>query len=171
MYKQERWRNKYPGLVIILLILLIIPSALFGEDKEIKAEKEVNADFDLTVEDDLISLKAKDASLRKIMEEIGSKMVIDVVGKIAEEEKVSVEFDGLSLKDALEKLSASYGYVMDAEDGGEKVTKIIILPKGKETSIASSATRKPKIQKREGSKKSVKPEPFKFEFDPSKSMK
>ena len=53
MHKQERWRNKYFGLVIIiLLLLLIIPSALFGEDKEIKATKEVNADVTMTYLDE-----------------------------------------------------------------------------------------------------------------------
>ncbi len=193
MHKQERLRNKYLGFVIILLILLIIPSALFGEDKEIKTKKEVNADFDLTIKDDLISLSAKDVSLKEIIEELGSSMKIDVIGNIPEEEKISVGFDKLSLKEALEKLSSNYGYLMDSEKGEKEdhsnklqITKIIILPKGKETSPSSLKTKQVAIQetkisetqeekeseiKERESKETKRPEPFKFEFDPTEFMK
>ncbi len=160
------------GVIIILLVsLLLIPTILFGKgvDEKTNGDSKGKANFDLRIKDDLIFLNAIDASLKEIMEEIGSKMVIDVVGNIPEKEKISVEFDRLSLKDALEKLSASYGYVMDAEKGEKKITKIIILPKGKEASSLRITARDSQIQEGEG-KESRRPEPFKFEFDPSEYM-
>ncbi len=146
--------------------LLLIPTILFGKevDEKTNGDSKGKANFDLRIKDDLIFLNAIDASLKEIMEEIGSSMKIDVIGNILIEEKISVEFDRLSLKDALEKLSASYGYVMDAEKGEKQITKIIVLPKGKEASPLRFTAKDSEIQEREG-KESKRPEPIKFEFD------
>ncbi len=161
MLNQERMINKYLWVITILISLLIIPSDLFGGDmdKETEVEKEHKSDFKLKVKDDLITLNAKTALLREIIKELGNRMEIDVVGNIPEEEKVSVNFNRLSLKDALEKLSTNYGYQMDAEKEEGNIVKIIILPKGEEA-------RTQEIE----STKSVKHEPFQFEFDPSEFM-
>lgn len=151
-------------LILSLITLLVISTPLFGEKAEgkIEVKSEDKAGFELTVKDDLISLNAKDVSLMEIMEEIGNRMKIDLVGNIPEEERISVEFDKLSLKDALEKLSLNYGFLMDTEkeektnyDDPSRIAKIIVVPKEKETMV----------------KKSSKREPFKFEFDPSEFMR
>ncbi len=151
----------YVGATFLLAILLVFLTSLFGEmaygKPEGKSEEKVG--FELAISDGLISLSAKDASLREIMGEIGNSMIIEVVGNIPEEEKISVDFDRLSLEDALEKLSSNYGYLMDAEKGGNKIAEIIIIPKGEES----------RIQEIE-SKEQSRPEPFKFEFDPLESM-
>ncbi len=173
MHNRKTGIGKHHSVIILLLMsLLLIPIFLFGEKAEGNNEGkfEDKVGFELTLKDDLVSLSAKDASLREIMEEIGNSMKIDVIGNIPEEEKISVEFDRLSLKDALEKLSARYGYVMDTEKGEKKITKIIILPKGKETSPLRFTARYSDIQDEVG-KESKRPEPFKFEFDPSEFIK
>ncbi len=163
MLSRKKGIEKFHLVLIFLLIsLLVLPMLIFGEKAEGKTEGKVEdkAGFDLTIKDDLIFLNAKDTSLKKIMEEIGSKMAIEVVGNIPTEERISAEFDRLSLKDALEKLSSNYGYQMDSEKGENKIVKIIILPKGEESRTQERETTIP-----------VKHEPFKFEFDPSKFMK
>ncbi|GJQ59123.1 MAG: hypothetical protein SCALA701_19240 [Candidatus Scalindua sp.] len=103
-------------------------------------------------------------------------MEIEVVGNIIEEEKISVEFEKLSIKEALEKLSSNYGYQIDSEKeeknnhGNIKhITKIIILPKGEETAPLRVTAKDSEIQEREG-KETLRPEPFKFVFDPSESL-
>ncbi len=54
----------------MLISLLLIPASIVGEKAYGKTEvkSENKADFDLTVKDDLISLNAKEASLKEIME-------------------------------------------------------------------------------------------------------
>ena len=75
-----------------------------------------------------------------------------------EDEKISIEFDRLSLKEALEKISSNYGYVMDSGKEGNKITRITIQPRGEES--RNSGNRK---------HNTCKKEPFKFEFDPMES--
>jgi hypothetical protein len=201
MVSPNKGLGKFHGVTILLLLpLLLIPASLFGGESDRKEEQksEHEADYDLTVKDDLISLNAKNASLKEIIEEIGSSMKIDVIGNIPEEEKISVGFDKLSLKEALEKLSSNYGYLMDSEKGEKEdhsnklqITKIIILPKGEETATPSLKTKQvaiketkisetqeakeSEIKERESkerlSKETKQPEPFKFEFDPSQFLK
>ena len=55
----------------VSILLLIIPASLFGgeADKKYEVKAESRADFVLTIKDSLISLTAKDASLKEIVEE------------------------------------------------------------------------------------------------------
>ncbi len=88
---------------ILFVTLIIIPAALveWKADGNTKEELEYKSDFELTVRNGLISLKTKDASLREIIEEIGKSMKIKVVGVIPDEERISAEFDKLSLEEPL----------------------------------------------------------------------
>ena len=159
--------------VIFLLILLTAPSAISGGEKTdngSKEESENKIDLTLTIKDNLISLRAKDASLKNILEEIGREMKIEVVASIPEEEKVTIDFDKLSITEALKKLSTNYGYVMDSENEEKNITKIIVLPKGRKTVASGPSAKKPGTQKKE-KKETKRPAPFKFEFDPSKYIK
>ena len=173
--------------------MLIIPAVLFGEeaDRNSKRKSESKADFVLTIKDDLISLSAKDASLKEVVEEIGKRMKIEVVAHISDDEKVSMEFEKLSLEDAIERLSRNYVYEKESDKG--KITKIMLLRKGKEEMLSKPTTKEPEIKKGEGlmepgsrgkegvtqqpevegedKEKPPRPEPFKFEFDPSEGMK
>ena len=170
-------------LVSILLIsLLITPNFLFGgeADKKYKVQTEIKSDFVLTIKDSLISLNAKDASLKEITEKIGRKMKIEVVADISEEEKITTKFDKLSLEEAIKKLRTSYAYVWNSEKKEGKITKIVLLPEGKGTVLSRPTNRESEVKgekrlvksesravKKIASEKSPRPEPFKFEFDPS----
>jgi len=104
---------------------------------------------------------------------IGRRMKIEVVADISEEEKITIRFDKLSLEDAVKKLRTSYAYVWNSEKEEGKITKIVLLPEGKGTVLSRPATKESKIKeekslvKTESKEKSLRPEPFKFEFDPS----
>ncbi len=130
-------------IFIFMLPLLVIPTAIFGGDEGKKAEEELerNTDFDLSIKGGNISLSANDASLKEILKEIGQRIKVEVVGNIPEGEKVSVEFDKLSIVEVLEKLVINYGYITESEGGEKKITKIIVLPRGKETMPYRSTTK------------------------------
>ena len=171
---------------IFLISLLITPNSLFGgeADKKSEVQAKSKADFVLTIKDSLISLTAKDASLKEITEEIGRRMKIEVVADISEEEKITIRFDKLSLEDAIKRLRTSYAYVWNSEKEEGKITKIVLLPEGKGTVLSRPAIKESEVKgekrlvKSESSaraeaarEKSPRPEPFKFEFDPSEFVK
>lgn len=194
MNSVRRKEIRHCFVIIFLLSLLIIPAVLFGEeaDKKPEGKPDSRTDFVLTIKDDLISLSAKDASLKEVVEEIGKRMKIKVVANIPEEEKVTTEFDRLSLEDALKRLSRNYVYEKESEKG--KITKIMFLQRGKGTALSEPATKEFEVEKGKGlikpesrikeevagkkpeaeevdKEKPPRPEPFKFEFDPSEFMK
>ena len=136
---------------IFMLSLLVIPTEIFGWEESKKAEEELerNTDFDLLIKDGNITLSANAASLKEILKEIGSKMKVEVVGYIPEEEEVSVGFANLSIKETLEKLGLNYGCIKDTE-GEKDLVKIIILPVGKETMPYRSTSKDFVIQEGDG---------------------
>ena len=139
-------------------------------------QAESKSDFVLTIKDSLISLTAKDASLKEIVEEIGRRMKIEVVANISEDEKITIHFEKLSIEDAIKRLSTNYIYVADLEKTKGKITKMIVLLKGKGTAVSTIKEEKKLVKsessagKKIASEKSPRPEPFKFEFDPSEFM-
>jgi len=163
--------EKYYDVIASLLIcLIIISSSLFGRKAygEIEDENEQKGYFELRVKDDFISLNANDASLKKILEELGRRMNIEVAANIPEEERINIKFHSLSLSDALEKLSLNYGYIMNTADGKKKIARIFVLAKGNETDKGKLI----KLEVKETIKENkLQPEPFKFEFDPLEFVK
>jgi type II secretory pathway component GspD/PulD (secretin) len=185
MCNGKRWIEKFFLVSILLISLLITPNSLFGgeADKKSEVDSKRRADFVITIKDSLISLTAKDASLKQIVEEIGRRMKIEVVADISEEEKITTKFDKLSLEDAIKKLRTSYAYVWNSEKEEGKITKIVLLPEGKGTVLSRPTNRESEVKgekrlvrsessarKKIASEKSPRPEPFKFEFDPSEFM-
>ena len=111
-----------------------------------ESKSESKADFVLTIKDGLISLNANDASLKEIVEEIGSRMKIEVVANIPEKEKITIEFDKLSVEDAIKRLReyADIVYVKDSEKEKAKITKIMVFPKGKGEELYKSTIKEEK---------------------------
>ena len=144
-------------IILLFLPLFITPSGTFGAeaDRGVKGKSATKADFTLTVKDNLISLKAQDASLKEVLEEIGRRMKIDVVAGIPDTKKITAEFENLSIEEAVNRLSTNYSYVMDSTNGERKITKIIVLEKGKETVPSIPTTKESTIKKEE---KPIKPE-------------
>src|SRR5262249_38255164 len=122
----------------------VAPAQIFAAETERipKGKPATKADFVRTVKDNLISLKAKNASLKEILEEIGRRMKIDVIAVISDTTKITAELYNLSVEEAVNRLSRNYAYVMDATTGQRKITKIIVLEKGKETAVSTPTTKK-----------------------------
>ena len=170
-----------------ILTLGLSASALFGQGLEISSEgaSASTGDFVLRVEANRVSLDAQDASLRAILEEIGKKMDLEVLGEIPAKEAITAEFHNLPLERALHRLSSNFGYQMKSEEGGQEIVKIFVLPKGTGTNTGSTTKDMEPSQeiatpisdpilKAESDKeneldqeKPTRPAPFKFEFDPS----
>jgi type II secretory pathway component GspD/PulD (secretin) len=167
----------YCLIILWIFLALVTPTRLFGaaENKQSQEETKTKTDFVLTIKDNLISLNAKNASLKEIVEEIGRRMKINVVANIPEEKKVTTKFDKISLEGAIKKLReyADIIYLKGSGKDQKKITKIMVFPKREGTAPSKPAkeegSAKPESKKGEETVKgSPQPEPFKFEFDPSK---
>ena len=175
-------------LAMTILTLVLCASALFGQGLEPSTQRASasTGNFALTVEANRLSLDAQDASLQAILEEIGLKMHLEILGEIPAQETVTVAFHNLPLEQALHQLSSNFGYQMKSEKGGQEISKIFILPKGTGPANAKRNTKEVEptgetepqnsepILQAESAKenesdkeKPTRPEPFKFQFDPS----
>ena len=132
MHNKKRGVEKLFGFIIILLPLLMIPTILFGReaDKQPEWNSERQVGYILKVKGDFISLKAKNASIKKILEDIGRRMKIEVVANVPREEKITVELDMMYLGDAIKRFRTNYAYITEPEEKEGKITKIVVAPKG-----------------------------------------
>lgn len=177
-----RIRSCYWSVAVLLLVAVTIPCTVGATEAGTPAFKrsKVQQNFALTVTDGLLSLKARDASLRAIVKEIGARLNIEVVARVPEEETVTKEFSNLPLEEALKRLSTDYVYLRDAQREEGAITKLFILPKGEPGEPMQSAgqatepvAKEPlvhaerKAKYRSADKDEQRPQPFQFEFDPS----
>lgn len=84
--------------------------------------------FVLTIQDDLISLTAKDASLKAIFEEIGRRLSIRVTVEIPASAKVTLAFERLALPEVLKRLGryVNYSYIESREKGLGRISAITV---------------------------------------------
>ena len=154
---------------IKLACIFLFIGMIFVSTSALSVEKMERATaFDLVIKDNLISLNAKDASLKQIVEEMGRRMDIKVDVHIAEDEKITEQFDRLPLEDSLKRLSTNYVYLLNSEKEKGKTARIVFLKKGTTEKVKGQSIMTARESRKGMSKKS---EPFKFEFDPSGHMK
>jgi hypothetical protein len=103
-------RPVYGATIASLLLFCLVGAQIFAREPETnpKGKPPTKADFVLTVKDNLISLKAKDALLKEVLEEIGRSMKIDVVAGIPDTKKITAEFEHLSVEEAVNRLSTKW---------------------------------------------------------------
>jgi hypothetical protein len=120
------------ALFIIYMPFLMMPPILFAGTtlKKQEMRSQSQTDYVLEVEGNDISLKAKDASIKEILEDIGRRMKIEVVVNIPKEKKITVELDMMYLGDAIKRLRTDYAYITESEKDKGKITKIVVVPKG-----------------------------------------
>lgn len=181
--------KRFLGLAGGLLLIFSTGGGAGGSENPSGWENLMPAEFILTVEDELVSLRAREASLQAIVEEIGQKMSIKVVGTIPKDETVTTAFTRLPVADALQQLSPNYGYQLGHENGEQKIATIFVLPQPKgfvrpqaipsesqrdesSSSMMAGTTDAVKILPREPAnqpdeKEPPRPVPFGFAFDPS----
>ena len=189
------WARRAVGLSLLFVFFsLLIPGHLRAGEGEKKTDANLGskADYILNIEKGLISLFAKDASLKQIVEEMGRELNIEVEALIAEDDRITVEFQALSLEDALKRLSSNYYlHYSKAENDKDKISKIVLLPEGEGkgqsamphtggadvrvvgTQKAPGKTTREQVTEASQEKASKKPKekettpkPFKFEFNP-----
>ncbi len=168
--------------VIMLVVLpgcLLLPAVLWGGEASDDVPSPQN--FVLTVHEQRLSLRAREASLTAILAQLGRALGIDVVVQLPADETITVAFDQLPVDEALTQLSPNYAYVMDTARGDKRITKIIVLAKGDPTlqdsrtpPAAPSPERPDTRESRPAAQRlrepAARPAPFKFEFDPSQAM-
>src|SRR5919109_774800 len=100
MWNAKRRIEKSLNIALLLFLSLLASPDAFGAEteKSAKGKPAAKPDFVLTVKDNLISLKAKDASLKEVLEEIGRRMKVDVVAGISAIQKITAEFENLSIE-------------------------------------------------------------------------
>jgi hypothetical protein len=134
------------------------PANLPGRDRS------TDATFKVTVEHARVSLRAKQAPLAKVIDEIGKQMKLDVDADISTHDRITMTFDQLTLDEALEhifKHRTNYAYSTLVDRSSGRITKIVVL-----TTEASGPpnSAEPRSEDAHGQR----PEPFRFELDPSK---
>jgi hypothetical protein len=111
---------------LVVGLLLLWEITFGGGPRELRAGESVGSaarptPFLLIVEEGLLSLRAQDASLKDIIEEIGRRLRIETVVQILPETRMTMAFDRLSLAQALNELRkhATIAYVeRGAGEGG-----------------------------------------------------
>jgi hypothetical protein len=167
--------------LLLLLPMLRTPDTIAGEaDRSSKGKLATKADFVLAVKDNLISLEAKNASLKEILEEIGRKMNIEVLALLPEQEKLTTEFENVPLEEAIERLLRNYPHLAVSQEGDRRITRIVALQKSGDLVPSTPVMKETETKKQEipvklesplkeqpVRKESPPPEPFKFQFDPT----
>ena len=78
--------------LLALLLHLILPAVLSGSEPSQMTndifEKKVK--YELSIKDNLITINAEDAFLKKILEDIGQRMKIEVFARIPAEDKITI---------------------------------------------------------------------------------
>jgi type II secretory pathway component GspD/PulD (secretin) len=154
---------------LLLLICPVVSSASeLNQNSNEKLENKVK--YELSIKNNLITLNAKDAALKKILEDIGQRMNIEVFARIPAGDKITIQFANLTLEEALKKFKANYAYLTDSKENHGNITHVVVVPEGQQANLYLKEVQKgePKVKKDIAGEKTSKPEPFKFEFDPSK---
>ena len=148
-------------LVVVSAAFLATPFAIVAEQV---SSSEAAANFVLSTGQGNLSLKATNAPLKAILEQMGEALDIQVEAQVEDDETVSDEFKGLPVDEALRRLAPNYAILTGKDD--EKITKIVIMPKGEAADLAAETQQTPVGD----GKSRTRSEPFKFEFDPSAVM-
>jgi type II secretory pathway component GspD/PulD (secretin) len=158
--------------LLALLLHSFFPAVLSGsESTQISNEEfEKKVKYELSIKDNLITLNAEDAFLKKILEDIGQRMNIEVFARIPDEYKITIQFANLTLEEALKKFRTNYAYITDSKKKQGNIKRIVVVPEGQQANLYLKDVKKaePKNKKGIAGEKTSKSEPFKFEFDPSK---
>jgi hypothetical protein len=124
--------------------------------------------FKVKVNEGYLSVNAYHAPLAKVLNEIGKQAGIAVDGNIGPEETITIQFDEVALEEGLKRLAKNISIIYTKNPKGKtpRIARIVVLPERQKTPpvrveapTKSSRTGEPPPQ----------PEPFKFEFDPTKA--
>ena len=160
-------RNSVAGIIVWLLVIVLLPSLLWAGDAGIPPGLAPRPGaYLLTVDGPLVSLRAQEASLKTLLEDLGRQMGIEVVAHISRAQTLTLAFDRLSVEEALERFRdyANIVYVKDSPEADGKIRRVIAIPQQ-----AGARTGAPARSVREDppNKESSRLAPFQFTFDPA----
>ena len=162
-----------------LLLLCMRPGEMFGGTAERKPQGTAvrKAPFVLTIHDNLVSLTARDASIKEVIEEIGRRMNIQVVARLSAEERMTLTLEKLPLAEAIKRFDKYINYMVLEEATQEpgRITKIIVFSKreGPAPSSPPGQSRDARATAEPNEAVQAEPpqvEPFKFELNPSDAL-
>jgi hypothetical protein len=119
-------RTRIASLILSAAVCLGMSSATCAQT--VADTSGLQPGFTLTVQDELISLKAQDAPLAAIIEEIGRRMDIQVEVEIPETATANFAFERLPLQEVLKRFGryVNYGYVERWEQGNLRISSITV---------------------------------------------
>jgi len=149
------------------LLLLVLAGVL--EAQQVGTAKTQSGSFQVEFSKGHLSVRANEAPIGKILEDIGSQAGITINSSIGPEEKITIQFDQTPLEDGIKQLAknVTFFYAEDSNNKNPRITKVVVLAEGKKRPPALNHPEAPP----QSSKKAENPaqaEPFKFEFDPGK---
>ena len=161
-------------LSIIFLALLAGISPAAEQSKRI--ETPPTGTFQVNVSDGYLSLKADEAPLAQIFREIGRKARITIDSNIGPEEKITTRLERIPLEDGIKQLAknVSVFYAQDATTNTRRIARVVVLSEAKgltgQTKVSSQPEKvdEPAAKAAKFDKPQPPPEPFKFQFDPTK---
>lgn len=170
------------SLLNLFIMITIVPCS-FGKDlsKDIDNTLHSEKDFDLSLTGkNAITLKANNSSLLSIINEIADQMDFQVIPHLQQDVEITEEFKDVSLEKLLISLRvyADIVFIKDKQEGS--VTTVLVFPLDRkeefseETKISKSKIQNSgdtKLKTESVKNKGNKPEPVKFEFDPSQYIK
>jgi hypothetical protein len=182
MRTRKRDIHGLPGVLLALLLSWLITAGGLSAGEAVRkapGQSERNARFILTVDENLVSLQATDASIKEVLEEIGRRMNIEVVARLPAEERMTLAFDKLPIAEAVKRFGKHVNYAV-LEDGSKRpgrVIKITIFSKREGAAPPSSASRPAEEAPRPEPVRRGRPEPedapqaapFAFELNPAGS--
>ena len=173
MYLQIGFKRNLVWYFLLTLLLHLTPPAVLSGSEPNKINNEEfgeKVNYELSIRNNLITLNAENAFLKKILEDIGQRMNIEVFARIPAEDKITIRFTNLTLEEALKKFKTNYALVTDSKDKKVNIKRIVVVPEGQQANLYLKDVKivEPKGKKGIAEEKTSKTEPFKFEFDPSK---
>ncbi len=149
-----------------------------GAEPSKKTETRPTGMFQVYVSDDYyLSLRADEAPLAEIFREIARQARITIDSNIGPEEKITTRLERVPLEDGIRQLAknVSVFYTQDARSNTHRIARVVVLSEGKALTGQTKGSPQPeKLNEPAGKaakpdKPQQQPEPFKFQFDPTKS--
>ncbi len=168
------------------LARVLVLAVLFGATAGIslaaepskKTETRPTGMIQVYVSDDYhLSLRADEAPLADIFREIARQAKITIDSNIGPEEKITTRLERVPLEDGIRQLAknVSVFYTQDARSNTRRIARVVVLSEGKgltgktKGSPQSEKVNEPAAKPAKADEPQQQPEPFKFQFDPTKS--
>jgi hypothetical protein len=162
--------NRFNARLVLSVLLVSVIASAEGSEKTAPSKTPDRA-FQVKVSNGALSVDARDAPLAKVFEEIGKQAGIVVEGNIGSAETVTARLNNVPLEEGIKLLSnnVTIHYEDKPNQKGKRITKIIVLSEDKRKVPQSEDAKAEKSRKT--AEPARRPEPFKFEFDPTQSIR